>query len=167
MAKHIIILIMALLGSALAARAGIDDLPVTTVNGRTYHYYDVEPKQTVYSICRELGITKAQLIKANPEVGTEGLKAFQRLLFPAAEKPVRAERATHLVKKSETIYGLCREYGLTPDQLVSWNPGIRDGLREGDIIYVSAPVATQPAGPALIIPATIQEPVESTPGPEL
>lgn len=167
MAKHIIILIMALLGSALAARAGIDDLPVTTVNGRTYHYYDVEPKQTVYSICRELGITKAQLIEANPEVGTEGLKAFQRLLFPAAEKPVRAERATHLVKKSETIYGLCREYGLTPDQLVSWNPGIRDGLREGDIIYVSAPVATQPAGPALIIPATIQEPVESTPGPEL
>ncbi len=160
MTKHIILLILALLISSQALRAGIDDLPVTIVDGRSYHYYDVEPKQTIYSICRELGISKAQLIEANPEVGTDGLKAYQRLLFPVAEVAAAAsgpaERPTHLVKKRETIYGLSRLYGVTPAQLEEWNPGIREGLREGDIIFVAPPVESAPEGPRVVIPDVLQ-----------
>lgn len=139
----------------VSAMAGIDDLPVTTVNGRSYHYYDVAPKQTVYSICRALGITKEQLVASNPSVAEEGLKAFQRLLFPVNGEPVAAtaassaaDRKIHVAASRETIYSIARAYGVTPSKLEQWNPGLRErGVREGDRIVVSdAPAASESAG---------------------
>lgn len=126
---------MLALAPLTGALAGIDDLPVTTIGGRQYHYYDVAPKQTVYSICHELGITKAQLTEANPSVASEGLKAFQRLLFPM----VAPSADIHVVAHRETIYGISHRYGITPSQLEAWNPGVRDGIAPGDRLYVSDP----------------------------
>lgn len=136
----------------LSAMAGIDDLPVTTVNGRSYHYYDVAPKQTIYSICRTLGITKEQLFASNPSVAEDGLKAFQRLLFPVDGEPVdetaplpETGQKIHLAAKRETIYSIARAYGVTPAQLEQWNPGLRErGVREGDRIVVSDAATAAP-----------------------
>ena len=136
----------------LSAMAGIDDLPVTTVNGRSYHYYDVAPKQTIYSICRTLGITKEQLFASNPSVAEDGLKAFQRLLFPIDGAPVdeaahlpAAGQKIHITAKRETIYSIARAYGVTPAQLEQWNPGLRErGVREGDRIVVSDAATAAP-----------------------
>jgi len=136
----------------LSAMAGIDDLPITTVNGRSYHYYDVAPKQTIYSICRALGITKDQLFASNPSVAEDGLKAFQRLLFPIDGKPVdeaahlpAAGQKIHMAAKRETIYSIARAYGVTPAQLEQWNPGLRErGVREGDRIVVSDAATAAP-----------------------
>ncbi|MFG6424250.1 MAG: LysM peptidoglycan-binding domain-containing protein, partial [Paramuribaculum sp.] len=137
MIKHILISLIAMAAAVAPAMAGIDDLPVTTVGGRSYHYYDVEPKQTIYSICRDLGISKAQLLEANPEVAEKGVKAYQRLLFPVAG----STPDIHVVGERETIYGIASRYGLTPSQLDAWNPGIRDGIRKGDRLIVSDPSA--------------------------
>lgn len=137
MIKHILISFIAMAAAVAPAMAGIDDLPVTTVGGRSYHYYDVEPKQTIYSICRDLGISKAQLLEANPEVAEKGVKAYQRLLFPVAG----STPDIHVVGERETIYGIASRYGLTPSQLDAWNPGIRDGIRKGDRLIVSDPSA--------------------------
>lgn len=139
MIKRILLSIIAVTAAIAPAMAGIDDLPVTTVDGRSYHYYDVEPKQTIYSICRDLGITKAQLFEANPAVAEEGLRAHQRLLFPVTA--VASTPDIHVVGDRETIYGISRRYGLTPSQLEKWNPGIRDGIRKGDRLIVSDPGA--------------------------
>lgn len=66
---------------ALAVSAFTLDLPTETINGTTYYVYRVAPKETVYSITRKLGITRDELISANPSVA-DGLRAGDVLIFP-------------------------------------------------------------------------------------
>lgn len=77
---------------ALTAAADID-LPTREVNGKTFYYYEVPPKATVYSITRTYGITREELIKYNPQV-QDGLRAGDTLLFPVkdAEEAQPAEQ---------------------------------------------------------------------------
>lgn len=141
MIKHFLFSLIAMTAGALPMLAGIDDLPVTTIDGRPYHYYVVAPKQTIYSICRDLGITKAQLIEANPWLAEEGVKANQRLYFAAAAP----SPDIHVVADRETIYSIARRYGVTPSQLDAWNPGIRNGIHKGDRLIVRQPESAAPA----------------------
>lgn len=156
--KQIVIAIIGLMSMSLTASADVKDLPVKTVDGHSYYYYEVQPKETIYSLCRRLNITKEQLIAANPDVGTEGLKAYSVLLFPVSASavksvsqvkeaprtnPATSEEGTHTVLKGETIYGICRQYGITPAQLTAWNPNIREGLKAGMVVIVSGSAAHQ------------------------
>lgn len=135
--KRIRIAVLAFMSAALIAVADVNDLPVKNIDGRSYHYYEVQPKETLYSICRRLNITKEKLVESNPQVATDGLKANSILLFPVPTKDRLTD--THLVKKGETIYGICHAYGITPAQLEAWNPNVRDGLKAGMTVYVAEP----------------------------
>lgn len=146
---------------ALAAGAKINSLPVKTVNGKQYHYYVVQPKDTIYSLCRSLGVEKAEIERYNPSV-VDGLKIGQTLYFPVGEamvegkdEPVNA--ATHIVKDKETLYGISKKYGVTTDQLVAWNPAARDGLRPGQMLIVSEPTHSDAAEPEVAPAPTVEE----------
>lgn len=117
---------------AQTVTAGVADLPVTNLNGQLYFYYEVQPKETIYSLTHKLGVTREQILASNPSVA-DGLKAHSVLYFPVTEADLAAGagRKTHVVAKGETIYGISRQYGLTPDRLVELNPGVRDGLKTG------------------------------------
>lgn len=121
----------------LSAMAGVDDLPVKVVNGRTYHYYQVQPKETIYSLCQKLGITKNEIYRYNPSAA-DGLKVNQILLFPAEENPA-GKTTVHVVAKGETVYGISKAYGITVSQLIEWNPMAKDGIRVGQRLAVSKP----------------------------
>lgn len=152
MNKRISSTLIALISVVLASMADITELPVKIVDGKSYYYYDVQPKETIYSICRRLNISKEQLFEANPSVASDGLKANSTLYFPKKlNGSDEVAGSTHLVRKGETIYGICHTYGITPDQLEKWNPDIREGLKAGMMVYVTAPglsieneVAAQP-----------------------
>ena len=56
-------------------------------------------------------------------------------------------REMHKVKKSETIYGIARDYGLTVDELVKANPDMGVPgytLKKGDYIFIPYP-SSQPS----------------------
>lgn len=134
--------------AALTIQAeGVADLPVKVVNGHRYHYYEVQPRETVYSITRKLGITSAQLFESNPK-SRDGLKAYEILLFPAeagqaapAAQAAVPQREVHKVKKGETVYGISKKYGVTKEQIFEWNPTAKDGIKAGQDLYVSAGAA--------------------------
>lgn len=138
------------------------ELPVTNVGGTECYYYNVKSKETIFSICRQLGITRSELVKYNPAV-SDGLRAGQTLYFPvdklknvsrqqnqtasAPSQPAAAVTATaaqpgsvkkartHLVKKGETIYGITHQYGITEEQLFALNPTVESGgLKQGVIL---------------------------------
>lgn len=132
------------------------DLPKRLVNGKEYYYYEVKNKETIYGICRDLGITKAQLVKFNPSVA-DGLRSGVTLYFPVEEmdnmpldnaqgkKPdvrtIPAEVSNsssnvHLVQKGETIYGISRHYGMTQEELIALNPSIVNGLKQGTLLHI-------------------------------
>lgn len=70
------------LGAAmLAVSVNAANLPTRMVNGQECYYYEVQPKETVYGLCREFGITKSQLVQYNPSVA-DGLRAGAGTIFP-------------------------------------------------------------------------------------
>ncbi|MDE5688789.1 MAG: LysM peptidoglycan-binding domain-containing protein [Paramuribaculum sp.] len=132
------ILLAGAMASCLIAGAQVDNLPRKNINGTSYYYYEVQPKETIYSISHKLGISRAEIERCNPAVA-DGLKAGQVLYFPVeGDSPAR----THIVKAKETVYGISKLYGITPSQLTAWNPSAVDGIRTGQILYVSEPVVS-------------------------
>ncbi|MDE6557108.1 MAG: LysM peptidoglycan-binding domain-containing protein [Duncaniella sp.] len=127
--------------------ADVSSLPTCTVNGTLYHYYDVSPKETVYSLCRKLGVTKEELVKYNPAVA-DGLKAGAKLYFPASEvaaqpqAPAGERIVTHHVERGETIFGIANRYGITTQSLIDANPVLHEGLKAGQNLRVIIPVST-------------------------
>lgn len=158
--------ILPLGATMLAISVSAANLPTRMVDGQECYYYEVQPKETVYGLCREFGITKSQLIQYNPAVA-DGLRAGAVLYFPVAEfpelgavdkeisnKPGKDKKqkvyiasedntaltyqkaAVHHVKKGETIYGICKRYGIEEAQLLELNPSLNDGLKHGTLIML-------------------------------
>lgn len=127
---------------ALSASASVKELPVKTVNGNRYYYYEVQPKETVYSLIRRFEITREELIATNPSVA-DGLKAGQTLLFPVElfSKSDERSQSTYMVQKNETGYGISRKFNMTLNEFYSLNPSAKDGLKAGQyvIVYTSSP----------------------------
>lgn len=123
------------LAASVAVMAAVTDLPVTTINGKQYHYYTVQPQETVYSLCRQFNITHEELIKNNPAV-QDGLKAGQLLLFPVGAGQ-RGSVVEHMVKRGETAYGISKLYGMSIDEFYALNPSARDGLSTGQYVVVN------------------------------
>lgn len=115
------------------------ELPTTLVNGKDYFYYDVQPKETIFSISKKLGVSREEIIHYNPAV-EEGLKAYSRLYFPveAYTSSNNINSASHTVKKGETIYGIAKKYGVSVDRIIALNPSARDGIKVGDILSISS-----------------------------
>lgn len=124
---------------AAAFYANALDLPTTLVNGKDYFYYDVQPKETIFSISKKLGVSREEIIHYNPAV-EEGLKAYTRLYFPveAYTSSNNINSASHTVKKGETLYGIAKKYGVSVDRIIALNPSARDGIKVGDILSISS-----------------------------
>ena len=128
-----------------AFAAGALDLPVKTVNGRPYYYYEVQPKDDIYTICERLGVTRNDIVRHNPSVNSDGLRRGQTLYFPveSSENPVSEAESqsetVHLVKKGETLYGIANAYGVSEDAIIAINPGARGVLKAGMALVI--PVA--------------------------
>ena len=119
---------------------GIVNPPVD--GGPAYTSYVVQHKETKYGIARLYGITIAELEAINPEM-KDGLKLGQTIKVPntTLEKTDTAVinedvHAFYEVKKGNTIYSLLKEFNISADELVSLNPTIADGLKEGMILKV-------------------------------
>lgn len=147
------------------------ELPIKKINGEDYYYYEVQPKETVFGLCRRLNLTKAEIVKYNPSVA-DGLRAGAVLYFPVdlldgkgttqsdtgrrpassaseAESHSHVGRATsHHVKKGETVYGICRHYGISEEDLMALNPSLKSGsLKRGTILLLpdgASPTAVEP-----------------------
>lgn len=89
--------------AALSVLAGgLSDLPVKNVNGTRYYYYTVQPKETVYSLCRRFGVSREDFLRYNPSAA-DGLKIDQVLLFPCdATSTISATSVTQQPAYSET-----------------------------------------------------------------
>lgn len=153
------------------ANASVKDLPVLTVDGKKYYHYEVTSKETLYTICKKLGVTKDEIVKYNPKVA-DGLRAGTVLVFPAdtVNQSVVQSAATpqhgvtvvsHYVERGQTIYGLATHYGITTEELIRQNPVVANGLKAGQTLHLTIPAKgyVTPSTPASSTPAP------STPAP--
>lgn len=96
----------------------------------------VNSGETLYSISRQYGVTVNDIINANPGM-TETIIAGQTIKVPTVSsnpelKKLSPCKTTHIVQKKETIYGISHQYGITEEELIAANMGVK-GISEGKL----------------------------------
>lgn len=172
--KKLTVSLCALMSVAASLLAAVEDLPVKVVNGKKYHYYTVQPKESVYSLSHKLGISRQDIVKYNPSA-EDGLKAYEDLIFPLTGEELPTAQTpsseavgevvsnSYEVKKGDTVYGLCRRFGVSREEFLRLNPGAIDGLKAGETVKLREGSAPEPAAVSATPAPTQRTEVESAP----
>lgn len=105
---------------------------------KTVKPYLVKLKETKYMISRRYGISVEDLEKMNPQI-IEGLKAETIIKVPnriEIPDPVNEDNLTHQIEKGETLFSLSQKFKISQDQLVLYNPSLKKGAKEGEVIRI-------------------------------
>jgi len=115
-----------------------------TVNGKTYILHPVVAGETLYSIGKKYNIDPLEIVNNNPQL-VSGLKAGDVLRISdgnvgnaavgKAESPIPKQFIIHSVQRRETLYSISRQYQITIDDILKYNPGLTQ-LRRGDKIQI-------------------------------
>ena len=122
-------------------------------------YHAVKPKETLYSISRQYGVSLKDIRRWNhlPDnnisIGQElAIKKMGATAMSEAGSNKMAEspgqKKIHIVKASETLYGISRLYDVPTNELREWNNLPDNGISIGQKLYVSPPQSEQTTAPA-------------------
>ena len=117
--------------------------PVKTLSSPTMRI--VQPKETWYSLSKEVGLSVEELVALNPK--HPELKIGDTLILSAAKASVKINTAKplttissssvkHVVQAKETKFGIAQKYGITVAELELQNPSIQAGLQEGTELII-------------------------------
>jgi LysM repeat protein len=125
-------------------------------NGNIVH--KVAPKETLFSISKQYGVTLDDLRKWN-NLSDNGLHVGQDIIIkkkavsstevtkssePKYKVPdAKTLRGVHTVTEKETLFSISKMYGATVSQLKEWNKLTDNELKPGQVIYVLPPVNMQ------------------------
>jgi len=120
----------------------------STYMGSATKIYTVKAKETLYSIARNNGVKLEDIIEANPDLKNKPLTEGQNLRIPVNSNVVSTftnaptlpssdnQFLTHKVEPQETIYGISRQYNVTTEALIDFNPDLKNGLKTGMILII-------------------------------
>ena len=139
-----------------------DKPPTVTVSekivkhmGQDYYWHLVEPGQTLFSISKAYKVYLSQVVFANPGV-MDGIEPGQALLIPmegagpaeldVPPTPVDGNHILYTVPPKMTLYSISKEYDVTMEQLVTANPQLKDGLKNGMVLRIPVKGILEEAG---------------------
>lgn len=117
------------------------------IDTNKYMYHKIQKNETVYSICKKFSTDEKKLTALNPLIN-KGIKEGEYLII--SEKPVKRNNidlkkienqgnsiSSYTVLPGETMYGISKKINVSIDNLNKWNPEIKDGLKQGQVIKIS------------------------------
>ncbi len=120
------------------------NLRYETIDGKTFILHPVVAGETLYSIGKKYNIEALGIVNYNPQL-VSGLKAGDVLRIPVPsdknnpgpimEAPKPQQFITHTVQRKETLYSISRQYQISIDDILKYNPGLTQ-LRRGDKIQI-------------------------------
>jgi len=137
------------------------------IDTNKYRYHKVVKGETVYSIIKKYSIEEKKLLSYNPSI-TSGLKEGAYVIIaekkksnnvvihiaPSSNSNLASESYT--VQQGETLYGIAKKLNVSQDDLLKWNPEVKDGISTGQVLKINsvnvisqAPIVTS----TTIIPA--------------
>ena len=119
--------------------------------------HTVQPKETIYGISKQYGISQEELYKANPKIEKNGIHPGDLIILPTKGNEIKSQETkkviisdeglTHLtefddpnfnyitIQPKETVYNLTKKYNVSEATLTSLNPQIKErGLEIGDVL---------------------------------
>ena len=155
-------------------------IPQTGNSGKVI-FHTIQPGETLYKLTVRYGVTSQRICQANPGLSAKNFRVGQVIAIPpvVAEKvsepvietptqPQKQEalkpkcRDMHKVKRKETIYSICKEYGITEQELIEANPELKtEKLKKGKFLCIPYPKETAPQKPVVQTPETTQAPTDA------
>jgi LysM repeat protein len=107
--------------------------------------HSVKSGETLYSIARSYSLTLSDLLKANPNLqNNTTVKVGQRIAIPVKGGMASGNSTTgkvaakvHTVTRGETIYALCKKYGVSLSEIKQWNKLTDLNVKVGQKLIVS------------------------------
>lgn len=94
----------------------------------------VKAKETLYGISKKYDVAVGKLEKNNLFLTQRGLQIGDRLIISKADRFITVK-----VKPKQTLYGLSKEYNVSQQEIIKWNPQLTDnGLKIGDKIKIAS-----------------------------
>ncbi|GAB3992128.1 hypothetical protein GCM10028807_24520 [Spirosoma daeguense] len=135
--------------TAPVATAPVRPATTSTAGNSASGTHTVEAGQTYYSISRLYGLTVDQLLTMNNLTNNDVLETGQQLLVKASPTKTQisqsASNATsagkpsvtyHTVAKGETLFRITQIYGVTAEQIQSWNNMTDTGVKVGQKLKI-------------------------------
>ena len=140
-------------GTGAATRASLDSLPAGDRIPAIAH--NTRKGETLARIGDRYGVGVEELRRLNPALRSRPPRRGEAVLVPGraqlrvwlaesrraeAAQRARAKGRVHRVRSGETLRSIAARYGLTPEQLLSWN-GLKSaaGVRAGQTLRLAAP----------------------------
>lgn len=115
-----------------------------------YTYHTIQGKETLYALSIRYQVPATEIVAANPGLSASTFQKGKTIRIPqardAAQASTQQTKATapgsktiaYTVERKETLYRICRKFGVSSTELISLNPELRNGVRAGMVIQVPA-----------------------------
>ncbi len=116
------------------------------IDTNKYVYHKITKGETVYGITKKYGIDEKKLGSYNPSI-TSGLKEGDYIIVGEKKKssttsapltPTVNTNDIYTVLQGETLYGISKKLSVTQDDLLKWNPELKDGVKQGQVLKIVA-----------------------------
>ena len=123
------------IGHVLKIPLQVKEEQIVEIDNSTQPYL-VKPKDTKYSIARIFQISIEYLEQLNPKIKELGLQLGDVILVPKEESMEELDFKIYTVEKLETLYSLSNKFSISQEELVTANPQMGEGVREGMVIKI-------------------------------
>ena len=123
------------------------------IDTNAYVYHKVVKGETIYAITKKYGIDEKKLASYNPNM-SGGLKEGNYIIVGEKKKStitttksatVTTSIATtafplnsYTVQQSETLYGISKKLNVSQEDIIKWNPEVKDGIKQGQILKIAS-----------------------------
>lgn len=130
--------ILVLLGfSYVSPTVPTDSIGVETINGKVVVIHKVDAGETLYGLSKRYGTSVDDILKFNP-TADGGLEIGQIVKIPYVRsvKQVPSNGSIHRVAEKETLFSISRMYGISVDDIKSWNKLTSNSLSVGQELVI-------------------------------
>ncbi|MCS4433248.1 LysM peptidoglycan-binding domain-containing protein [Aquiflexum gelatinilyticum] len=140
-----------------------DSVGIEKVGNKTFIIHQVEEKETLFGISRRYQVAVNDVIESNPLL-SEGIKIGQRIRIPFITKSAIPSGSTlHKVIPGETMFSISKKYGVSVNDILSWNSLQGADLSVGQSLVIKG-VEQKPAPiQAETLPAALPKEQKTTP----
>lgn len=135
-------------------------------------FHTIKPGETLYKLSQIYKVSVKDICDLNPGLNADNFHSGEVIRIPSVTKEnsqtktnvtvnntvvPKTEKETetpiiekykemHKVKRSETVYSICKKYKISEEELVAANPTIKtQGLQKGDMLYIPYPAPPKQA----------------------
>lgn len=130
----------------------------SAVDTNRFLYHKVLKGETIYAITKKYNIEEKKLISYNHPTINSGLKEGDYVIVGEKKKSTvtntvaLSSSESYTVLSGETVYGISKKLNVLQDDLLKWNPEIKDGVKQGQVLKIglkrvpadAAPLSSNP-----------------------